>query len=311
MVDKNCYEIDYNGNVLWKAPPPGSGLLNAEYHHEFTRRANGNYMVMGMEYVSCRTAGKDNHRIMLDDPAAGGQLQPAVKLRFGTLLEYDNDGNLVWSWKSSDYFRHSDLANYASPGPAPIVDLHDNSFFFDEQHQRIWLSFRNISRIVAISYASGAVCGTYGALFQTDGRQSTGSSFCGQHSVSCSGPDVLLFNNNLCNSGSSPIAARYNVDTQAGLIKRWEYDCSPGIRAEGGFASGGNVTGLPDGSLFVSTAAPDSKVLLISPEKQVLWSAVLEKWSEAEKAWKPLTQYKASIIPTRAALEQLIWGARR
>jgi len=307
LLDGSGYEFDYDGNIVWKTPPPGAGPVNAEYHHEFTKRPNGNYMVLGMEYVSCkRPVKEDDHSVVLEDGGAG---TPGPRLRFGTILEFSKDGGLLWTWKLSDYFRKSDISNFRSPGPAPVVDLHDNSFFFDENNKVIYLSLRNINRIIKIKYPSGEVVGTYGQRFSTDGSIAANMLFCGQHSISCSGDDLLLFNNNHCHQGGSPAVCRFRQSRQGTLQKIWECECSSGITKDLGFASGGNLVELPGDYFFISTAAPDAGVFIINEKKQIQWSAVLEKWSEPEKTWKPLTQYKASIIPDRKSLEQLIWHA--
>ena len=56
-----------------------------------------------------------------------------IKTKFGTLIEYDEEGNVVWYWKSSDYFATSDLAYYTLAKDEPSIDVHENSFYFDEK----------------------------------------------------------------------------------------------------------------------------------------------------------------------------------
>ena len=52
--ETKVYEIDIDGRILWQGPDDGSvsGENSEHYHHEFTRLANGHYMIMGNEQVA-------------------------------------------------------------------------------------------------------------------------------------------------------------------------------------------------------------------------------------------------------------------
>ena len=49
-------EMDYDANIVWRAPNTGevSGEQMEYYHHEFTRLANGHYMVLGNQLLICK-----------------------------------------------------------------------------------------------------------------------------------------------------------------------------------------------------------------------------------------------------------------
>ena len=132
-----------------------------------------------------------------------------------------------------------------------------------------------------------------------------------QHSVKLSDDgSIILFNNNECNNGDFPkiVKLQEPVSGQDTLKKIWEYECMTDINAPNGFPSGGNVTELPDNSLFVATAAPDSKVFIVNMDKKMLWSAISEKWDDGGKKWVPITHYRASIIKSRSDMEHLVWS---
>ena len=82
----------------------------------------------------------------------------------------------------------------------------------------------------------------------------------------------------------------------------WEYECTVDGNYENDqkqyeFATDGNVIELPDHALFASMSSGlFSKVFIISRDKKILWSAIPEKWDVDEKKWKPIHQYRASII---------------
>ncbi len=93
----------------------------------------------------------------------------------------------------------------------------------------------------------------------------------------------------------------------------WEYDCAddkekmPVYR----FTSGGNISELPDHSFFVCMGSKMlAKTFIVNREKQVLWSAVPQKFIAGINTWIPTQQYKGTII-TPAQLEELIWRAEQ
>ncbi len=318
----NIYEINYNGDVLWKGPNNGavSGANVEAYHHEFTRLSNGHYMVLGMESVLWDRKQPSPSDINLQ-PVSVSAIKDEInkpanrKTPLGTIIEYDEKGTVVWSWKSSNYFTTSDLNYYNDPLNMAIIDPHSNSFFFDEKEKVIYVSYKNISRVIKVKYPEGTVINTYGEIYKPGVPVKGNGMFCGQHSVRRSQIGCLfLFNNNNCDSGqASPKIKKFlePANENGQLKKIWEYECT----VEGDFArrfpSGGNVIELPDQSVFVCMSGLYSKVFIVSSDKQILWSALPEKWDPSEKKWNVCSQYRASIIPGRKELERLIWNDER
>jgi len=126
-------EINYNGTLLWKAPDNGvvSGDSAEHYHHEFTRFANGHYMILGSEAALCQLPDStDTNMHILNFDRKKLESNPAAykKIDLGTIIEYDKKGKVVWSWKSSQYFIGSDVENYRSPGTVDKynIEVHEN-----------------------------------------------------------------------------------------------------------------------------------------------------------------------------------------
>ncbi len=300
------FEVNYNGNILWQGPNTGeiSGSKSENFHHEFTRLQNGNYMALGIERPERKP--KQN-----ETPAADDKLFHTT-LPLPTLIEYDSKGRLLWFWKSANYFRHSDLVYYTRSGPVG-VDVHSNSFYFDEENKAIYISCKDISRIIKIKYPEGTVMNVYGEVFKKGVQPKGNGLFCDQHSVRRSKNGYLyLYNNNPCDTGSY---ARVMEMLEApagkkGLKKIWEYECRPGgsytpKEAAGG---GGNVMELPDRSLFVSTGGPYCKIFIVNRNKEILWEAVPEIYSANEKKWEATSQYRSSIVVDPKMIEKLIWA---
>ncbi|MCW3122324.1 MAG: hypothetical protein JWQ38_1816 [Flavipsychrobacter sp.] len=311
MAGEAAYEINYDGDVLWKAPDNGvvSGDRKEFYHHEFTRLSSGNYMILGNEgfkvplYNTDNTIKKDTNGADMD-----------MKLLFGTVIEYNKKGEVVWSWKSSKYYKESDLVNYfKSASVRGIMDLHENAFYFDEKDKVIYISFRGISRVLKIRYPDGTVLGTYGEIYKPNMTAPVGNGlFCGQHACKCSQIGCLfLFNNNGCSSNAIPKVKKFmeSEDEHHSLKKIWEYQCKVDSNAPKEFPSGGNVSELPDHSLFVCMGSQYSKVFIVGMDKKIYWSALPEEWNNETRSWSALLGYRASILYDRKLLKQMVWSS--
>ena len=319
------YEINYNDDLLWKTPDDGkvSGEKTESFHHEFTRLSNGHYMILGQE------TGLWNHRLPSPDSSfeiiplsakvKRGANAQETQVPLGTVIEYDQDGNVVWYWKSSDYFRHSDIY-YHKEG----ITVHENAFFFDEKNKAIYVSFRDISRIVKVKYPEGNVIDVYGENFTKNSGRTTNELFYFQHSVRKSNKGYLyLYDNNTLIAGNFPkILKLEEPQTPGGDLKEiWEYDCtgegvlpeedhqlnkkSPDKNHIYDFQSGGNVIELPDDCFFVNMSGKYDKVFILNPNKEILWSAIPEEWDS--KGWHITPQYRASIISNKE-MEALVWN---
>ena len=314
------YETDYNGKVLWKGPNSGKigGGKTEDYHHEFTRLDNGNYMVFGRENVTWKMPDTGS----LAMTAAGATRDSNNILRqnivFGTLIEYDKHGNIVWSWKSSNYAKECDLYNSKTNNwRYDINDIHENAFYFDQQDKVIYISYKNIDRIIKIKYPEGTVLNTYGETYQPGMKGRGNNWFCHQHSCRRSAEGYLyMYNNNDCNRNELPklVMIKEPVSLADTLQKIWEYDCTMDGIAETGpavnmFTGGGNVFELPGGELFANMDSKRyNKAFIVDRDKKTLWSVLFEQLDPRSNRWKSFSNYRVSIITDHKSLENLIWN---
>jgi len=300
MLNGETYEIDYNGKLLWKGPNTGEvvGDKTERYNHQFSRLANGHYMVMGLE--------KD----VVWPPHANNTIHNT----FGTLIEYNEAGKVVWSWKTSGYLPYSDLMYFQTTTDSnnKSLFLQENSFYLDNKSGLIYLSCRNISRIIKIKYPEGDVLGYYGERFSANHRQTSKNPlFCNQHSIQrLRSGNICFYNNNTCKTDAPElIIARENKKAAEGLDILWKFDCGFGQDfTKIDKLRGGNVLELEDGSLFASMGGEYSRIFIVNLNKELLWSALPEEWNYTEKRWTPRYQYRCSIISRRKELEKLIWA---
>ena len=331
LVSDRIYEINYNGDILWKGPENGkirkdSSHLNNLHHHEFTRLANGHYMALAFERSLWKLDSPLNTAVA---SALHGKLKRdsnnvySQKMLFGTIVEFDQEGKMVWKWNGSDYFKGSDLFYHRMAYNLFDLDnTHENAFYFDEKSQVIYISFRDINRIVKIQYPSGKLLASYGAAYTPGGPSYlVNGLFCGQHAIRRSMEGYLyMFNNNLCNPRSNPTVEMLEepktvVDSTpnvSGLKKIWEYVCPMDEVSEKDriailFNSGGNALELADSTIFVCMGSSYGKVFIVNRDKQLLWCAQPEKWDSGTNKWTNQIEYRASIM-SREDLEHVIWN---
>jgi arylsulfotransferase ASST len=325
LINDVPHEINYNGDILWKAPDNGlvSGAKREMYHHEFTRLSNGHYMTMGMEEAGVLNklpSVKNRKSFVVGADKLKGDKSDTIyrKEQFGTMIEYDQKGNFVWSWKSSAYFNDADLYYRVANDPNTSLEMHQNSFFFDEKNSKLYISFRVSSRVIEIEYPGGKLLATYGKSDDPAMAEHTSSFFYGQHGCKISRKGYLyLYNNNACDTGCLPgIVMLQGTPGDLSPKVIWEYACPTTdiakdyevMKSRLIFRSGGNVTEMPDYSMFVSMAQPYSEVFIVNHDKQKVWSALPEHLDQGQTKWQITPEYRASIINSRDEMERLIWG---
>jgi hypothetical protein len=332
VAGNSAYEVNYEGEILWKAPR--KAIMNDDsterYNHELNRLDNGHYIVSGSEFVwSDPDAPRPVPGQPMPPPKPGELPKPMNRpLAFGTIMEFSHD-TLVWSWRSAQYFQHSDFTNYPFRLSGPMDDVHQNSFFFDQANNVIYVSYKNIHRIVKVKYPEGTVTNVYGEIYRSDMPARGNGMFCFQHSCKLSQKGYLyLFNNNSCNADRAPEIVMLKEPTAKNdtvkIIWKYEFPVEPLIektkrvrpemaqhRTNGQETIGGNVVELPDQSLFASLCVPYSDLFIITPDKKVLWHAVLEEWKADKKIWSENGLYRASIIPGRKEMEALVWHSEK
>ncbi len=308
------YEINYNGDVLWQYK--GSSANDYKiFHHEFTRLKNGHYMGMIYEdqYGHPQPLIKDSAERYVYDSAG------FFRTRFGSsLAEFDQDGHCIWHWSGLAYENSFDMGSRKTIDCSVTdFDFHENSFFFDEDNKVVYLSFRNICRIIKIKYPEGNVLNTYGTIYKPGMKDMENGLFCGQHSCTHT-PDgyLCLFNNNVCNDQlPSVLLLKEPAAGKNDLKKVWEYQCtvenkdSTAIRGTH-FLSGGSVVALAGQAMLVMMGMPYPEVFIVNRDKKILWSAIPEKYHPTLEKWVVFEQYRASII-NRKDLEQLIWNSEK
>jgi Arylsulfotransferase (ASST) len=327
MQGDQIHEIDYEGNALWNGPLKGqvSGDNNEHFHHEFTRLSNGHYMVLGSESVKWPMP---LYHIDSTQPSQDGMIVNEndtfkQKMQIGTVIEYDEKGTIVWSWRSSGYFKTSDLyTHYTAAGKFPVADVHENAFCFDEKNKMLYVGFRDISRILKIKYPEGKVVAVYGNKWDDTKTEMGNDLFCGQHSIGITTEgDLYIFNNNTLEKSNLPKIELLKEPRKAGapLVKLWEYSITRDALSSGELTrneerakkversaskmqnqtklrmtSGGNFSIIQGGGYFVCSGSDPATLVILSGDKKIHWSAVFEK--KINNIWGIYPSYRSSFV---------------
>lgn len=285
ISNKYACEIDYDGNVLWKAPNNGkvSGDKDEHYHHEFTRLANGHYMISGNKTVARKLPPFAAKKFATAKGVYKKDDSYYTNLEAGTLIEYDSAGNIVWQWLCSDHFTDKDLFTPQSDGTM-LTATHLNGFYKDEANKVIYISYRDVSRVMKIAYPSGKVLAQYGSGYAGEGKVKGDGMFRGQHACrKLSDGHLVLFNNNTFirtqKDSTAPAVSSvviFKEPAKAGgnpeLV--WKYNCDIDTKASAYAYTGGIAYELSNTDLLVC-AGDASRFFIVSRGKEVLWNAYI------------------------------------
>jgi len=312
MGGTSICEIDYNGNVLWEQPKgkeiPRDSNVQA-YHHEFTRLRNGHYMVAAFDLGTIElnithldTSGPRRLKLQFYKGEDGKYYR---QFPVGCIKEFDAEGNLVWTWHAPASLINNTEFIKRMPRFAEELTPHMNSFYFDEDRNYIYASYRNAHTILKIKYPEGNVVAMY------NGNKKTPPDFRAQHCVRLNANgDILLFNNNFLMGRDTSAFKKSSYVTvlkqmpDNTLKKKWEFSCRIDTAAAPSTGSGGGVFELSDGCI-ISTVGTAGRTFIVDPSKKVVWNAVTEE--KGDEGWHHYSQYRVSIIENEEALKKLVF----
>jgi hypothetical protein len=283
-----------------------SGGKTESYHHEFTKLANGHYLIAGAEAIVKRIPGQPNIFFAEGDTTVkkGKDGSYYKQITSGTIIEYDAQGNVAWSWKGSQYFNDNDYFWPKTTLSKPYDgNTYLNALEFDEVNHIIYASFKNINRILKIAYPSGEVMGSYG---ETGAPYDHMSPFYGQHScrVNARTGDLYVYNNN--HNDFEPVfnwqadangylvshAVVYKEGQGNELKKTWDFPCKLVVDKTVSQVTlrGGSICILNDDCILINMGTMNH-MMIINKNKELVWDAA--PYTTDAK------QHKMAMIPYR------------
>jgi hypothetical protein len=269
MTDSALVESDLNGKTLWtkKVIDQGPDLGEDNYNHVFMRSPDSHYWTIGKQ-VWKKIPAEDTTRVdrYLRREFHG---QWYRRVEFGTVLEYDRTGQLVWSWNSRKYF---DPDGSAGPESSPELAAHINALSVDRTDSFVYVGFRDISRIIRIHKRSGRVVDSWGAKMPWGVGAMHHLDMHQQHDASIlSDNTILVYNNNdYPRQDSVPSVLIFSPQDSGRIV--WKYNIALDHSLRRKSRTGGNADQLPGGDILVCTGTPNL-ILEVNRNKKVVWQA--------------------------------------
>jgi hypothetical protein len=275
MTNFRLVESDLDGNVLWQkyychAP---SELGENAYNHAFMRMADGHYMTLGNEMLRhippyLNSAGQKKYALK---DTLGGIVYARVE--FGTVLEYDKKGDLVWSWNSEDYFDRYGSADAAS---LELV-AHINALSTDRNNEFVYVGFRDISRIIKIQKSTGRVIDSWGEPCPGGIGPMHTLDIHAQHNADIlDDGTVLVFNNNNypgTDSIPSVVIFSQGPGEDGKVVWKYAYYLDSATRRRDRL--GGSAQQLRNGNILVCTGTANH-IFEVTRDKKIVWQAVIQ-----------------------------------
>lgn len=285
ITDTNIFCIDKDLIVKWKINNSNEQLYKhyANYHHCFKKLQNNHFMVLKARPFFIALSSDTTNKIRFDDDY---------------LVEYDENGKVVWSWYTSDHFNLDLIKQLALKTNKNSVSLHLNSFSIDSVGKYIYLSFRDLNRIIKIERRTKKIVAEYGRkLSELDTMVFETNLFSKQHDVRVIGSnEITLFNNNSIDSNYISSALRIKLpSTKAESYSvQWEFKLNFDSLTNGKADRLGSVELLSNGNYLICTGE-NGRLLEVTNENNVVWDLMLfEKVTNPNRLLK-FPQYKIAF----------------
>jgi hypothetical protein len=296
-------EIDLDGNILWMPPYPF--IFNSDtivYHHDFKKTNRGTYMVMGNRKVYRKALGDYSAEALkkeFETRVINNQVYCRVQVVI--LLEFNREGKLIWYWDSNEYIEDADLNFKKSLSKLPSFATHANAFSENEAGTKVYLGFRDLSRIIKIDKKTGKVELSYGEKYPSGEARLANHLFRRQHDARVTKHNSILIFNNNSNPGQGPggISSVMELKDNAGIndsILLWKFSLDFDTLTAGRSVSGGNLNELPNSNLLVC-AGLLNRIFEVTRGKEIVWDAFIESRKMNGITWQASPQYRCSWTP--------------
>jgi hypothetical protein len=145
----------------------------------------------------------------------------------------------------------------------------------------VYAGFRDMNRVLKIEKKTGKVVASYGNKL-----------FWHQHDANIL-PDgtIAVFNNDsIADPKITSSAIIFEQSTSPKVL--WKLDCKLDSLSDGKSEKMGNVDLLPNGHYLIGMGGIN-RVIEVDRDKKLFWDAFPESWSEKDKKWVELKQYRA------------------
>lgn len=285
--NSDCYDVDLEGNLIWKAPNDGkiSGDATEYYHHDFRKMDDGTYMTSSYKYATEPNFFDGN---------------VTSRVRYNTLIQYDAGGKVLWSWNEANHIGKDVIFKNSSAQETNVEGTHLNGFDYDPVDDALVLSFRNTSTVLKIDKKTGIVLYDLSIYNIRSRKQRTEPWTRSQHGPMML-PDhkVLIYNNNATDDTTGGpkypkvLIVKEPLQGQE-ASKAWEFECRSSRYPNGLIGKEGYAAPLPNGNILVCMGGANYS-FEVTPDKKVVWECWFEKYDDSKKAWTPFNNYRCNF----------------
>ncbi len=305
MLSSKIAECDLNSNTLWQKNSASDEAQEA-FHHYFKRLPNGHFMTL-----SSKNSWLKIPAVYLDSVIESQYIIEQredgkyASVEFGTILEYNKAGEIVWSWNAESYFKADDLFAPRSTRHAITYEhgAHLNAASLDMNNEFVYAGFRNISRVIKINKKTGEVVSSWGDKMPGGEAKEGDGFFYLQHDANIlNDSNIAVYNNDdfaAKDKPSSVVVFTQPIVGQPSVIS-WKYDCVFDHNQSDKSYKFGNVDELPNTNFLVCMGT-NGRVFEVTRNKQIVWNCTLEnaEQKDTDKNAFPIyrAHYTSSLYP--------------
>jgi hypothetical protein len=219
-----------------------------------------------------------------------------TKVARRSIIEFDAIGNIVWSWRMKDYFPYDYLISSMIQTENGIADPHANSFTIDEKNNAIYLSFRDISRIIKIDKKTKKIIASYGVRLKDEDEVFETNLFRLQHDIQLlENNDMLIFNNNDIDKGKTSCVeiVHFPISKKDSFQLKWKFDLNYDKESVGKVQRMGGVKIMPNGNYLICEGS-NNRVVEVNKNKEILWDFALRQVDSSGKVNDKFALYRAN-----------------
>jgi hypothetical protein len=303
-------EIDMSGEVLWKAPYPL--VINndtIQYHHDFKKTKRGTYMVLGNKKVYKRIPVEYKKENLENEYGVKMIDNYPFKLaEIGLVLEFNSAGDIIWRWDAEDYIDEKDYNYYKTPSGFPNMSTHMNAFGESDNGLKIYVGFRDLSRIIKIDKKTNTVELAYGEKFPSGQATLANNLFRNQHDANPSSKNsIYIFNNNGSRGGGTSSVLELRDNLKYDTMPVWKFELDFDSLSSGKSLRGGNVQELPNKNLLVC-AGQLNRIFEVTKSKKIVWDAFVMSRGYKDTLWQAFPQYRAGWLKNLDECHFLIYN---
>ena len=285
-------EFTIEDGITWSQPTYGDE--DAFLQHELIKLPNGNLMGFEITYKEHFVPNSDDYPEYFSEsfdfsfenniPGWDGSFPYPWTWKGERIVEWDINGNEVWSWDVFDYFDLDDFDfkngfwEYAASNNEPFDWTHFNALAYDENEDMIYVSSKNLSRITKINKNSGEIIWHVGRRWLGEDNiiepVEQADRFSGQHGLQLlNNGNLVIFDNGI----SSGINDGTNIEKSRAMELKisdileviWSYTLPVDLYG----VISGNVQKLSNGNYFITTvgSSDGAHSLEVNNSGEIVW----------------------------------------